>query len=162
MPNQFTAAEISGDKIPKGKFAIVVSRFNEEITGNLLSGASQALVEKGVDDSQIDVVFVPGAWEIPLIVKRLAKSASYQAVICLGAVIKGQTSHDQHINHFVSTALGNLGLEFEIPITFGILTVENRQQAIDRSGGSVANRGTDAALAAIEMCVLNQEIDRAN
>ncbi len=151
MPNDIqNSATQFGDK----KFAIVVAKFNEEITGNLLSGAVEALTAAGVQDQHIDVARVPGAWEIPLVAKKLAGRSAYHAIICLGAVIRGQTSHDQHINHFVSTALGNLGLEFGIPITFGILTCNDRQQAIDRAGGSVANRGTDAALAAIEMCCL--------
>ena len=148
MPNHIQKSNTSFDD---KKFAIVVARFNESITKNLLSGAVQALTEGGVKDANIDTVRVPGAWEIPLVAKRLTEKSNYSAVICLGAVIRGETSHDQHINHFVSTALGNLGLETGIPIAFGILTCNNRQQAIDRSGGAVANRGTDAALAALEM-----------
>ena len=155
MPNEIPHSD---NRSPGRKFAIIVARFNEQITENLLAGAVKALTSAGVDDGQIDVARVPGAWEIPLVARKLAQRSDYSAVICLGAVIRGQTSHDQHINHFVSTALGNLGLEFGIPITFGILTCENRQQAIDRSGGSVANRGTDAALAAIEMCDLIESI----
>lgn len=137
------------------KFAFVVSRFNEEITENLLGGGKDVLTQAGISQDNIEVFRVPGAWEIPLIAEELANSEThYSAIVCLGCVIKGQTSHDEHINRFVSLALGELGMEYRIPITFGILTVNNHQQAVDRSGGSVANRGAEATHAAVEMCRL--------
>ena len=138
------------------RIAFVVSRFNEEITDGLLSGGRQVLRDAGVADTHAEVFRVPGAWEIPLVADQLARHNSsrqhkWSAIVCLGCVIRGQTSHDQHINRFVSMALGELGLKHQMPITFGILTVENRQQAIERSGGSVANRGAEATHAALDL-----------
>ena len=133
------------------KIAFVVSRFNTEITDGLLAGGQEVARENGLTETQWQVIRVPGAWEIPLVADELARSGKYTAIVCLGCVIRGQTSHDQHINRFVSLALGNLGLEHRLPITFGILTVENRQQACERSGGDVANRGSEATAAALEL-----------
>lgn len=147
----------------EGRFAIVVARFNESITSRLLEGAVQTLVAHGVADGRIDVAWVPGAFEIPAVANRLASSGSYAAVICLGAVIRGETTHDQHINRAVSTALCEIGVHYGLPVLFGILTCNTVEQAIARSGGDAAttgkdisdakigNKGVDCAMAALEM-----------
>ena len=134
-----------------GSVAIVVSRYNESITKNLLTGALETLAEHGVADERVDVAWVPGAWEIPLVADLLAQSDNYAAVICLGAVIRGETTHDQHINRAVSASLAEIGLAAGIPVLFGLLTCETVEQAIHRSGGNVGNKGRECALAALEM-----------
>jgi 6,7-dimethyl-8-ribityllumazine synthase len=136
---------------PDGSLAIVVSRYNESITRNLLTAALETLAENGVKDSAIDVAWVPGAWEIPLVADRLAQSGRYVAVICLGAVIRGETTHDQHINRAVSVGLGQAGLRSGVPVLFGVLTCDTLEQAIHRSGGNVGNKGKECATAALEM-----------
>lgn len=147
----------------EGRFAIVVARFNESITSRLLEGAVQTLTAHGVADDRIDVAWTPGAFEIPTVANRLASSGRYLAVICLGAVIRGETSHDQHINRAVSTALCEIGVHYGLPVLFGILTCNTLDQAIARSGGQTAttgkdqaesrigNKGVDCAEAALEM-----------
>lgn len=143
---------IEGERTaPGGSFAIVVSRYNDSITTKLLSGAITTLTEHGVDEAKIDVVWVPGAWEIPLVAQRAAKSGRYAAVICLGAVIRGETTHDQHINRAVSIGLNEAGLQSGVPVLFGVLTCDTLEQAIHRSGGNVGNKGAECALAALEM-----------
>ena len=134
-----------------GSLAIVVSRYNESITKNLLSGALETLAEHDVAGERVDVAWVPGAWEIPLVADRLARSGRYAAIICLGAVIRGETTHDRHINRAVSTSLAEIGLAAGIPVLFGLLTCETVEQAIHRSGGNVGNKGGECALAALEM-----------
>jgi 6,7-dimethyl-8-ribityllumazine synthase len=146
-----------------GRFAIVVARFNESITSRLLEGAVQTLTAHGVADAQIDVAWTPGAFEIPTVANRLAASGRYLAVICLGAVIRGETTHDQHINRAVSTALCEIGVHYGLPVLFGVLTCNTLEQAIVRSGGQAAttgkdqadshigNKGVDCAKAALEM-----------
>jgi 6,7-dimethyl-8-ribityllumazine synthase len=141
-----------------GRFAIVVSRYNEHITGKLLAGAVETLRAAGVNDEAIDVVWVPGAWEIPLVVQRLAQSDNYAAVLCLGAVIKGETTHDEHINRQVSLSLGEIALRTEVPVLFGVLTCNTVEQAIHRSGGNVGNKGVECAEAALEMVRLLQKL----
>ena len=148
---------------PKGRFAIVVSRFNESITSRLLDGAVQTLTSHGVADEQIDVAWVPGAFEIPTVAGRLAAGGQYVAVICLGAVIRGETTHDQHINRAISTALAQLGARHGLPVLFGVLTCNTLEQAVARSGGEAStkgkdrpdsrlgNKGADCAEAALEM-----------
>ena len=136
---------------PDGSLAIVVSRYNESITRNLLAGALATLVENGVPDERIDVAWVPGAWEIPLVADSMAHSGRYLAVICLGAVIRGETTHDQHINRAVSIGLGQAGLHSGVPVLFGVLTCDTLEQAIHRSGGNVGNKGRECATAALEM-----------
>jgi 6,7-dimethyl-8-ribityllumazine synthase len=159
LPNEL---ESDGSTVGNDRhFAIVVSNFNAKITENLLSGAIQILQNSGIGDDKITVARVPGAWEIPLVAQKLARSNRFAAIVCLGCVIRGQTSHDQHINHFVSNSLGKLGLEFDLPITFGILTCESRQQAEDRSGGTKGNRGADAAEAALQMFGLMEKLENA-
>jgi 6,7-dimethyl-8-ribityllumazine synthase len=154
MPNFIATAELS----PADRFAIVVARWNEGITKKLLDGALARLKEHGVADDAIDVAWVPGAMEIPLTAKRLAALGRYQAVICLGAVIRGETSHDQHINRAVSTAITQLSLETNTPVLFGVLTCETMEQAIHRAGGNVGNKGAEAAEAAVQMVRLLKNI----
>jgi 6,7-dimethyl-8-ribityllumazine synthase len=140
--------------IPGGKIAIVVSRYNESITNKLLDGAVRTLVQYGVADESIEVVWVPGAFEIPLVADRLAKSGDYVAVICLGAVIRGETTHDQHINRAVSLGITEAALASGVPVAFGVLTCDTVEQAIHRAGGSVGNKGVEAAETAIRMANL--------
>ncbi|MHB8969300.1 MAG: 6,7-dimethyl-8-ribityllumazine synthase [Pirellulaceae bacterium] len=136
------------------RIAIVVSCYNAAITEKLLSGALRTLSAHGVRDEAIDVARVPGAWEIPLIAQRMAGSGVYRAVICLGAVIRGETTHDQYINRQVSDSLGRISLLFNIPVLFGILTCNTIEQALHRAGGNVGNKGSDCAQAALEMISL--------
>jgi 6,7-dimethyl-8-ribityllumazine synthase len=137
-----------------GRLGIVVSRYNESITSKLLAGAMSTLAENGVGDDRVDVAWVPGAWEIPLVAQRMAAGGRYAAVICLGAVIRGETTHDEHINRAVSIGLGDLGLHTGVPVLFGVLTCNTLEQAIHRSGGNVGNKGSECALAALEMISL--------
>jgi 6,7-dimethyl-8-ribityllumazine synthase len=156
-----------------GRFAVVVSRFNESITARLLDGAVRTLVAGGVAEDRIDVAWVPGAFEIPTAAARLAASGRYAAVLCLGAVIRGETSHDQHINRAVSIALAQLGTQYKLPVLFGVLTCNTLEQALarstqpqlgaghagvpaattgkDRPGARIGNKGVDCAAAALEM-----------
>jgi 6,7-dimethyl-8-ribityllumazine synthase len=155
-----------------GRFAIVVSRFNPSITSRLLDGAVQTLQSHGVASEGIDVVWVPGAFEIPLVAGHLADSGRHLAVLCLGAVIRGETSHDQHINRAVSNALVEIGVHYGIPVLFGILTCNTLEQAEARSGGAagshgkdqpdsrVGNKGIECAEAALEMVDLMSRLRR--
>lgn len=136
---------------PQGRLAIVVARYNESITSKLLDGAMHSLTENGVDTKTIDVAWVPGAFEIPVVAERMAGSGNYLAVICLGAVIQGETPHDEHINRAVSLSLVEIALRHNLPVMFGILTCRSLEQAIHRSGGNVGNKGTDCAEAALRM-----------
>ena len=138
----------------RSRFAIVVARYNESITGKLLEGALGVFRSHGVSDASIDVIWVPGAWEIPVIVARLAISEGYDSIVCLGAVIRGETTHDRYINQQVSHSLGQLALDTGLPIIFGILTCETLEQAIHRAGGNAGNKGEECALAALEMVSL--------
>ena len=140
------------------KFCIVISRFNEFIGGKLLSGAIDELKRHGVDDNNIDIVWVPGAFEIPLVAKKCAKSGKYSAVITLGAVIKGSTSHYDYVCAEVSKGVASVSLETGVPVIFGILTTENLEQAIERAGTKAGNKGADAAKSAIEMANLINQI----
>ena len=141
-----------------GRLAIVVSRYNESITSRLLSGAMETLLAAGVPDEAVEVAWVPGAWEIPLVADRLANSGRYKAVLCLGAVIRGETTHDQHINRAVSLQLAESSVHAGIPILFGILTCDTLEQAIHRSGGNVGNKGSECAKAALEMMSLLRQL----
>jgi 6,7-dimethyl-8-ribityllumazine synthase len=159
MPNTFQGTIIAAE----GCFAIVVSRFNESITARLLDGAVHTLIAHGVADDHIDVAWTPGAFEIPTVANRLAASGRYAAVICLGAVIRGETTHDQHINRAVSNMLCEIGVHYGLPVLFGVLTCNTLEQAVARSGGQIAttgkdqpdsrigNKGVDCAKAALEM-----------
>jgi 6,7-dimethyl-8-ribityllumazine synthase len=141
------------------RYAIVVARYNESITGKLLDGALQTLAAHGVPAEDVDVAWVPGAWEIPLIAKKLSAGGKYAAILCLGAVIRGETTHDQYINTQVSNSLGQISLEYELPVLFGVLTCNTLEQAIHRSGGNVGNKGAECAEAALEMVNLLKQID---
>ena len=140
------------------KFCIIVSRFNEFITNKLLSGAIDELKRHGVSDLNIDVVWCPGAFEIPLTAKKCAKTGKYNAIITLGAVIKGSTSHYDYVCAEVSKGVASVGLETGIPVIFGVLTTENIEQAIERAGTKSGNKGSDAAKSAIEMVSLINKI----
>jgi|TARA_B110000116_G_C16716390_1_gene527005 6,7-dimethyl-8-ribityllumazine synthase len=142
-----------------GRFAIVVSRYNETITSKLLDGALETLASHGVDDARAVVAWVPGAWEIPLVAKRLVQTGHYAAVLCLGAVIRGETTHDQYINQQLSNSLGELAMESGVPVAFGVLTCNSMEQAIHRAGGNVGNKGVECAEAALEMVHLLSQID---
>lgn len=133
------------------KIGIVVSRFNEFITSRLLSGAVDALSRHDVDEDCIDVAWVPGAFEIPLIASKMAKSGKYDAVICLGAVIRGNTSHYDYVCNEVSKGIAQVSMQSGIPVMFGVVTTENIEQAIERAGTKAGNKGYDAAMGAIEM-----------
>lgn len=140
------------------KFCVVISRFNEFIGGKLLSGAIDELKRHGVEDSNIDVVWCPGAFEIPLIAKKCAKTGKYAAVITLGAVIKGSTSHYDYVCAEVSKGVASVALDTGVPVIFGVLTTENLEQAIERAGTKAGNKGADAAKSAIEMANLVRTI----
>jgi 6,7-dimethyl-8-ribityllumazine synthase len=143
---------------PHGRLAIVVSRYNESITSRLLAGALETLAAHGVADGAVDVAWVPGAFEIPLVADRLAGSQKYAAVICLGAVIRGETTHDQHINRAVSDQLAESAVGRGLPVLFGVLTCDTLEQAIHRAGGNVGNKGSECALAALEMVDLLDQL----
>ena len=136
------------------KFCIIVSRFNEFITSKLLSGAVDELKRHGVKEDNIDIVWCPGAFEIPIVAKKCAKTKKYNAIITLGAVIKGSTSHYDYVCAEVSKGVASVGLETEIPVIFGVLTTDNIEQAIERAGTKAGNKGSDAAKSAIEMVSL--------
>jgi 6,7-dimethyl-8-ribityllumazine synthase len=156
MPNEIPVAEVA----PDARFAIVVARWNETITRRLLDGALTTLREHGVAGERIDVAWVPGSFEIPLTAQRMATSGRYAAVLCLGAVIRGETSHDQHINRAVSMAISQLALATNVPVLFGVLTCETMEQAIHRAGGNVGNKGAECAEAALHMVGLLNNLPR--
>lgn len=140
------------------KYAIIVGRFNEFIGSKLLSGAIDALKRHGVKEEEIEIAWVPGAFEIPLAAKKFAISKKYDAVICLGAVIRGATSHFEYVAGEVAKGIAQASLETGLPIIFGVLTTENLEQAIERAGVKSGNKGFDAAITAIEMANLFDEI----
>ena len=140
------------------KIGIVASRFNEFISGKLLSGAIDGLTRHGVKEDDITVAWVPGAFEIPLIAGKLAKSRQYDAVICLGAVIRGATSHYDYVCNEVSKGIAQVSLQSDIPVLFGVVTTDNIEQAIERAGTKSGNKGYDCALSAIEMVNLIKQI----
>lgn len=150
--------EGNGAPSPEGRFAIVVSRYHRDITQRLLDGALQTLAQQGVTAERVDVAWVPGAWEIPVVAAHLARSRHYVALLTLGAVIRGETTHDRHINQQVSTSLGQIALETGIPVLFGVLTCETPEQAIHRSGGNQGNKGAECAQAALEMVHLLRKL----
>ena len=151
---------LEGNLVSKNiRVGIVAARFNEFITSKLLGGARDGLLRHDVRDEDIDVAWVPGAFEIPLIASKMAKSGKYDAVICLGAVIRGATSHYDYVCNEVSKGIATVSLESGIPVLFGVLTTENIEQAIERAGTKAGNKGYDCALSAIEMVNLIQEIE---
>lgn len=153
---------LEGKLVSKGiKVGIVAARFNEFITSKLVSGAMDGLLRHDVKEEDIHVAWVPGAFEIPLIASKMAKSGKYDAVICVGAVIRGSTSHYDYVCNEVSKGIAAVSLESGIPVMFGVLTTENIEQAIERAGTKTGNKGYDCALGAIEMVNLIQEIEKA-
>ncbi len=140
------------------QFAVVISRFNSFITGHLLDGAEDALKRHGVLDDNITVVWVPGAFEIPLVAKKLAESKKYNAVICLGAVIRGATPHFDYVAAEVSKGIATVGMSTDVPVVFGVVTTDNIEQAIERAGTKSGNKGWDAAMTALEMADLNGKL----
>lgn len=142
------------------KIGIVAARFNEFITSKLLSGAIDGLERHNVAKNDIDVAWVPGAFEIPLIAKKMAESGKYDAAICLGAVIRGATSHYDYVCNEVSKGVASVSLSSGIPVMFGVVTTENIEQAIERAGTKAGNKGYDCALGAIEMVNLIREINK--
>lgn len=143
----------------KIKIGIVAARFNEFITSKLLSGAIDGLVRHDVREDDIEVAWVPGAFEIPLIASKMANSGKYDAVICLGAVIRGSTTHYDYVCNEVSKGIASVSLSSGVPVMFGVLTTENIEQAIERAGTKAGNKGYDCALGAIEMVNLIRKID---
>ena len=141
------------------KFALVVSRFNDFITEKLLSGSLDALVRSGANDKDIEVVKVPGAFEIPLLALKMAKTKRFDAVICLGAVIRGSTPHFDYVSAEVSKGVAMAGMETETPVIFGVITTDTIEQAIERAGTKSGNKGWNAAMAAIEMANLFESIN---
>ncbi len=140
------------------RVALVVSRFNEAVTSRLLAGAQQALERHGVPDANVDVAWVPGAFELPVAARTLAESRRYDALVCLGAVIRGETPHFEFISAEVARGIGQVALETGIPTIFGVITPNTLKQALDRAGGKVANKGYDAAVSAIEMANLLRQL----
>jgi 6,7-dimethyl-8-ribityllumazine synthase len=134
--------------------AIVVARFNELVTRPLLSGAQDGLASHGVEPEDVDVAWVPGSFEIPVTARKLAESGRYQAIVCLGAVIRGETPHFDHVANQASSGIGRVALDTGLPVIFGIITADTLEQALERAGGKMGNKGYDAAVAAIEMANL--------
>lgn len=150
---------IEGNLIAKDmKFGIVAARFNEFIVSKLVSGAEDALLRHGAKADHITAAWVPGAFEIPTVAKQMALSGKYDAVICLGAVIRGATSHYDYVCNEVSKGIAHISLETNVPVLFGVVTTENIEQAIERAGTKAGNKGYDAALCAIEMVDLMKKI----
>ncbi len=140
------------------RFAIVASRFNDFVTSRLLSGALDALERTGTADADITVVRVPGSFEIPLAAKKLVQTKKYDAVICLGTLIRGETPHFDYISSEVTKGIGSVSLESGIPVAFGVLTVDSVEQAVDRAGMKSGNKGFEAALSAVEMVSLLKQL----
>ena len=150
---------LEGELQAKGlKFAIVVSRFNDFITSKLLDGAKDALLRHGAKDDDIDVARVPGSFEIPLIAKKLASKGTYNAIICLGTVIRGATPHFDYVAAEVSKGIATASMETGVPIAFGVITSDTIEQAVERAGTKSGNKGFDAAITAIEMAQLLKKI----
>lgn len=142
----------------KGRFAIVASRFNEFIVSKLISGAEDTFVRHGVDTDDITLVWVPGAFELPLAAMKLAQSGKYSAIVCLGAVIRGSTSHYDLVCNEAAKGIAQVGLKAGVPVTFGVVTTENIEQAIERAGTKAGNKGADAALTALELANLMPQL----
>lgn len=157
---KYVMRTLEGKVVAEGiRIGIVVARFNEFITSKLLGGAVDGLVRHGMNEEDIDVAWVPGAFEIPLIAKKMAKSGKYDAVIALGAVIRGSTSHYDYVCNEVSKGVAAASMESGVPVMFGVVTTENIEQAIERAGTKAGNKGYDCALGAIEMVNLIRNLD---
>ena len=150
MPKVHEAKLIAEGK----KFALIVSRFNDFITEQLLNGAQDALIRSGAREDDIEIVKVPGCFEIPLLAKKMAQANRFHAIICLGAVIRGSTPHFDYVSAEVSKGVAQVGLEAEIPVIFGVITTDTIEQAIERAGTKAGNKGWSAAIAAVEMANL--------
>jgi len=157
MPEVLEAKLIAEDK----KFAIIVSRFNDFITEKLLNGALDALIRSGAADKDIEVIKVPGSFEIPLVAKKIAQTNRFNAIICLGAIIRGSTPHFDYVAAEVSKGIASVSLESEIPIIFGVITTDTIEQAIERAGTKAGNKGWSAAMAAVEMANLIDMVGQA-
>ncbi len=152
--------EIHGQlKADDGRYAIVVSRFNEFITSKLLGGAIDALVRHGCDDSTIVAVHVPGAFELPLVARKVAASGKFDAVICLGCVIRGQTPHFEYVASEAAKGIAQVADSTGVPTTFGVLTTDTLEQAVERAGAKAGNKGADAAMSAIELVSVLKQLD---
>ncbi len=152
---------IEGNLSAEGKkFAIIAGRFNDFITEKLVGGALDALVRSGAVDSDIDIVKVPGAFEIPLMAKKIAGTGKYDAVICLGAVIRGATAHFEYVSAEVSKGIATVSMDAEIPVMFGVITTDTIEQAIERAGSKAGNKGFESAMAAIEMANLIEAVNQ--
>ncbi|MFA5094145.1 MAG: 6,7-dimethyl-8-ribityllumazine synthase [Candidatus Omnitrophota bacterium] len=150
---------IEGQLIAKGKkFAIVISRFNDFISKRLLEGAVDTLTRHGAKEAEIEAVWVPGSFEIPVVANRLAKSKKFDAVICLGAIIKGSTPHFEYVSSEAAKGVAKVSIDTGVPVIFGVITADNLEQAIERAGTKDGNKGRDAAVSAIEMANLLENI----
>ncbi len=156
MPNVIEAGLVAKGK----RFGIIASRFNDFITDRLVGGAVDALTRSGAADGDIDVVKVPGAFEIPMVARRMAQSQRYHAVVCLGAVIRGATPHFDYVCAEASKGIAQVGMETGVPVIFGIVTTDTIEQAIERAGTKAGNKGWSAAVAAIEMANLMETVDK--
>jgi len=156
MANVYQGRLVAG----KHRFGVVVSRFNEFISAKLLGGCLDALERHGVNPEAVDVAWTPGSFEIPVVARRMATSGKYQAVICLGAVIRGGTPHFDYIAAEVSKGVAQVGLETGLPVVFGVITTDSLEQAIERAGTKAGNKGADAAASAIEMANLLDQLPR--
>ena len=141
------------------RVAIVAARFNEFISQRLLDGALEALTRQGITEQDTVIVWVPGSFELPVAARTLAESNRWDAIVCLGAVVRGQTTHHEHVGREAATGIAAVARETSIPVVFGVLTTENMEQAVERSGGRLGNRGSDVTLAAIEMVNLLRQIE---
>ena len=156
------AKVIEGNLLVKGKsFGLVASRFNDFMTKELVSGCTDTLIRHGAEDKDITVVWVPGAFEIPLIAQKMAKTKSFDALICLGTIIRGATPHFDYISSEVTKGIAKVSLDNGVPVIFGIITADSIEQAVERSGSKDGNKGRDAALSAIEMVNLTGQIKNA-
>ncbi len=152
--------EFQGDTDGRGIcLAIVVSRFNNMITDRLQAGAREALAHYGVDGDRVDFAYVPGSFELPVAAQRLAESGRYQAVVCLGAVLRGETPHFDYVAAGAADGIGRVALDTRVPVIFGVITADTLEQALERSGGRTGNKGFDAVTTAIEMANLMKKID---
>jgi len=157
MPKEVVGSLVVG----KQRFALLVSRFNEFMTSRLVEGAVDTLVRHGCSDEQITIVRVPGAWELPLTARKLAESGSYDAIVCLGCVIRGQTPHFEYVAGEAAKGLAQVALQTGVPVTFGVITADSLEQAIERAGSKGGNKGADAALSAIEIVNLHVQLGRS-
>ena len=156
MPNIIEAGLVAKGK----RFGIIASRFNDFITDRLVGGAIDALTRSGAEDADIDLVKVPGAFEIPMVALRMAKSKKYHAIVCLGAVIRGATPHFDYVCAEASKGIAQVGMDTGVPVIFGIVTTDSIEQAIERAGTKAGNKGWSAAVAAIEMANLMETVDK--